>query len=231
MNLQFEPDFSENSTELSPEESHHVRTVLRKKSGDLLHITNGKGGYFQCRITEVTGKKCLILIEQKEQHIQPINICLAISVLKTSERMEWLIEKATEIGVTSIRFFLSMRTERKNLNLEKLHHVAVGALKQCGRLWLPDLRGPERFTEVLETTADQKFIATLSGHSTPHLIQICKPKQPACILIGPEGDFSEDEVKRATEQGFKSVTLGDYTLRAETAGLVAVQNIVTSGFI
>ena len=229
MNLQFEPDFSEHSIELSAEESHHVRTVLRKNTGDLLHITNGKGGYFRCQITGVTAKKCQIQIEKHQQFTRPAEVCLAISVLKTSERMEWLVEKATEIGATSIRFFLSTRTERKNINLEKLTHTAIGALKQCGRFWLPTISGPERFTDLITERFDQKFIATLSGEQSKNLIQACIPGKATCVLIGPEGDFTEEEKTAAMEHQFHPVTLGEYTLRAETAGLVAIHSVVAAG--
>lgn len=211
---------------MSPEESHHVLDVLRKIKGDSILVTNGVGDLFQCRITSILVKQCEVIIENFQHFERPGNeIQLGISVLKTSERMEWLVEKATEIGVQCIQFFVSDRSERKNLNLNKLIHVAIGAMKQSGRCWLPKISGPLKFKEILSTDCPHKFIACLEEIKPVPLLQASRGSQSSMILIGPEGDFTNQEMQLARSLGFRPVTLGQYTLRSETAALVAIQTL------
>ena len=141
--------------------------------------------------------------------------------------MEWLVEKSTEIGVTGIHFFISSRTERKLINLNKLNHIAIAAIKQSGRYWLPEITNPTSYTEVLQGKHQNKFVASLYGADTPALKNCCSGVTSASILIGPEGDFTEEEINQAIQHGFKPVSLGKFTLRAETAGLVATQMLIS----
>lgn len=143
--------------------------------------------------------------------------------------MEWLVEKATEIGVSSIIFFTSERTERKNINLKKLQNISIAAIKQSGRCWLPNITEPLPYREILETDINNKWICTLSTADQQHLKNVtCNPGK-VCVLIGPEGDFTPTEVQHAFDKGFKPVMLGKFTLRAETAGLIAVQTLLQKG--
>ena len=230
MNLHYDQEFNEHSSRISEEEAHHLLNVLRKKTGDTIFITNGKGSVFQCRISSLDKKGCSVSIEKTTFYptVQP-EINLFISVLKTSERMEWLVEKATEIGVSSIGFFISARTERKNVNLNKLNNIAIAAIKQSGRCWLPRITGPHPISEILETEIGSKWICTLSDPAPPFLKNVPIETNNVCVLVGPEGDFSAEEEKAAFTHGFKPVTLGKFTLRAETAGLVAVQTLIDRG--
>lgn len=230
MNLHFDRQFTEKSSFLSEEESHHLISVLRKQTGERILLTNGKGWIYECLIKSLNKKGCAVSVEKyyfypPAQH----QITLFISVLKTSERMEWLVEKATEIGVSSIVFFTSDRTERKNINLNKLQNIAIAAVKQSGRCWMPEIIGPLPYREILKTGINEKWICTLTESGQKNLKTVAGTTGKVCVLIGPEGDFTPAEEQLAFDKGFKPVTLGKFTLRAETAGLVAVQTLVQNG--
>lgn len=141
--------------------------------------------------------------------------------------MEWLVEKATEIGVHSIKFFVATRTERKNLNTEKLRNISISAIKQSGRCWLPELSEPLPIRDILKIDLPEKFIASFSDKNQVNSLQL-KDSKPCCIMVGPEGDFTEDELNQAFQCGFKSVKLSNFTLRSETAGLIAVHELLRS---
>jgi 16S rRNA (uracil1498-N3)-methyltransferase len=230
LNLQFEPDFTEQSAWLSREESHHVSTVLRKKTGDEIFVTDGRGKIFRCRLTEVRSNKCTLQVEHTmlQEKSEP-TVNLFISVLKTSERMEWLTEKTVELGVEAITFYVSDRTERRNINTSKLSKVAVSAIKQSGRALLPIVSGPIKFQDAINMNYPQKFVASLMKEHGTDLFSAFKKPQQTAILIGPEGDFTPDEMKMALNAGFKPVTLGSFTLRSETAALAALQTLIVAG--
>ena len=229
MNLQFQPDFTDESTTLSGEESHHVCTVLRKKAGDEVFVTNGLGKIFHCRLSKVHPEHCLlqVLSSETQEKTKP-SVHLLISILKTSERMEWLTEKAVELGASSLTFYVSDRTERKNINIGKLSKVAISAIKQSGRSWLPNISGPVTLLEALNINCPQKFVASLADDHKVSLFKSLKINEPSALLIGPEGDLTPMEMQLAQDHGFAPVTLGKYTLRSETAALAALQTTMIS---
>ncbi|MFZ9981980.1 MAG: RsmE family RNA methyltransferase [Cyclobacteriaceae bacterium] len=230
MNLHYQPDFTDQSTVLSGEESYHVTTVLRKKIGDVIYITDGLGSLFHCKLTSVHPERSEIrILKASKIEKQKPSVHLLISVLKTSERMEWLTEKAVELGVASVTFYVSDRTERKNLNTAKLSKIAISAIKQSGRCWLPAISGPVSFHEAINLDHSQKFVASLATEPLTSLFEHCSLIESTAILIGPEGDLTPDEIEMAQDKSFIPVTLGKYTLRSETAALAALQTVMVAG--
>lgn len=143
--------------------------------------------------------------------------------------MEWLTEKAVELGVAAITFYTSDRTERKNINTAKLSKVAVSAIKQSGRAFLPTISGSAKFQDIITLNYPQKFVASLVKEHKTNLFNAFKKQGQTAILIGPEGDFTPEEMKLVINAGFIPVTLGHFTLRSETAALAALHTIVVAG--
>lgn len=156
---------------------------------------------------------------------QPEGIHLAVGILKTADRMEWLVEKVTEIGATSITFLRTEKTERGTINRERLTRSAISAIKQSGRIWLPDIRGPLNIADVLEQAPACRFIASAGHKEAGRLIDLAPKTGEVLMLIGPEGDFSALEFNHAIAHGFMPVSLGPATLRSETAAMVAAAAI------
>lgn len=224
MDLFYSENLSEPYIELSSEESRHCLKVLRKVSGEEIYITDGRGALCRCRILSVDKNKCTIeVIEKKEIVRRNYDLHIAISPVKNIERIEWFIEKAVEIGIDTISFIDCKRTERKNINIERLQKIAISAMKQSLQYYLPIINPLQSF---------DKFIIDggLSQRQTTKLICASRTTYSAIknhlnnagsflVLIGPEGDFTEDEITRAELKGFKGVLLGDQRLRTETAGI------------
>lgn len=229
MQLFFEPVLNGlGNLVLSEEEAHHALRVLRLQKGDLLDITNGRGGLGKAEIVEANSKKCKIQIidYQEQKRNRNYELHLAVAPTKNAERMEWLVEKCTEIGIDKISFFQADYSERAYLNLQRLEKKAISAMKQSLQLFLPILRNYTRFAEMLgqiETT--EKYIAYVDQQNPTHLFDLAKTGENSCVLIGPEGDFSHAELALALEKGFRKVSLGKTRLRTETAALVACQTI------
>ena len=141
--------------------------------------------------------------------------------MKTSERMEWMVEKLTEIGITSLTFLLTANIERKAINMDRLEKTAISAIKQSGRVWLPELRGPIKFSELITRASGHRFIASAGHKDAQRLIDRIPANDEHLVLIGPEGDFNEQEFNQAIEAGFLPVSLGNATLRTETAAVHA----------
>ncbi|MBC7774147.1 MAG: RNA methyltransferase, partial [Phycisphaerae bacterium] len=155
--------------------------------------------------------------------LRPARLHIAIAPTKQMERLEWFLEKATEIGVDEITPLLCKRSERETLRLDRLEKILVSAMKQSLRAWLPKLNAPTRFQDFAKKTSEtQKRLAWCSDEPLPHLKNTISPQQDTVIAIGPEGDFSPEEVQLALANGFQGVSLGKARLRTETAGLLAV---------
>lgn len=208
---------------LSEEESKHCVRVLRKHVGDLIHIMDGKGKLYQAIITQANPKKCEYVIEKVIKELEkPIKTHIAIAPTKNLDRIGWFVEKAVEIGVTDISFIICEHSERKVLKLDRLKSKALSAAKQSGALWFPNLNSFNALDQFIEQdNSVQRFIAHLEEGNSIHLMELAKPGLSSTVLIGPEGDFSGNEVELATNKGFKPVTLGEKRLRTETAGIVA----------
>lgn len=224
MNLSYLPEIANGHTHLDAEESRHVIKVLRKVTGDELAITDGKGFFYQARIANADAKKCSFeIVSKKELPKKNYFIHIAIAPTKNADRMEWFVEKAVEIGIDKITFFQSKTSERKTINLERVEKIAISAMKQSQQVWLPIISGIVSFKELLKEKADQKFIAYVDPANPYHLKNVAKPIGDYLVLIGPEGDFSSEELHLALENKFQKVSLGTKRLRTETAGLVACQ--------
>ncbi|WP_026464116.1 16S rRNA (uracil(1498)-N(3))-methyltransferase [Adhaeribacter aquaticus] len=227
MHLFYTPQIANNTVLLTEEESKHALRVLRLQAGDEVQLVDGEGGYYKATISEANPKKCLLQIKetQKDFGYRPYRVKVAVAPTKNIDRMEWFVEKATEIGIDEIYFLNCERSERKNINLDRLEKIVVSAMKQSLKAYKPVLHNMIPFKEfVKQPTADQLFIAHLEEHNQVALSTI-KPDKSTCILIGPEGDFSPNEIELAYKQNIKPVTLGTSRLRTETAALVACHTV------
>ncbi len=210
---------------LPEEESHHAARVLRKRAGDLVTGFDGRGNVYGLKIKSVGPKTCEVEILEENTFPPPYSHSLTIAIAppKTKERLGFMVEKLTEIGVNKIQFLLSERSERQSVNMERVLRTMISAAKQCGSHFLPETPDPEDFTSwYSDVTDSQKFICHLPEQATPDsLEEMFKKDEDTCIAIGPEGDFSKNEIAMARSAGFVSAGLGPQVLRTETAALVA----------
>ncbi len=207
----------------TPEESKHIIKVLRKKEGDILHITNGKGFLFEAKIITADIKKCKAQLISQERTIPRLHsLHLAVAPTKMNDRFEWFLEKATEIGVTEITPILCEHSERKSIKPERLEKVLQSAMKQSLQSYLPKLNPMVTLEEFVKTTeGDLKFIAHCEKDEKVELKRRLQADKDVVVLIGPEGDFSKNEIKRSYENGYLPVSLGRNRLRTETAAIYA----------
>ena len=214
---------------LSPEESRHCAQVLRHQAGDEIEILDGQGHLFTCRLNRVSKSACEFeLISEQLLSSKSFRTHLAIAPTKNMDRMEWLIEKACEIGVDEISFLLTDHSERRKLKQDRLEKKVISALKQSKNGFKCQLNELVTFNKFVQMESPQKkWIAHVSP-SNPHLADLIQPKEDNLILIGPEGDFSTEEVRLALSKGFEPISLGQSTLRTETAGFTAchIANVV-----
>ncbi|MCS6917085.1 MAG: RsmE family RNA methyltransferase [Chitinophagales bacterium] len=211
---------------LEPEEAHHCLRVLRYRCGDVVRITDGKGKLYAAQIDRDEVQDCQLTIHSLiREEARPLpRIHLAVAPTKNADRFEFLLEKATEAGVAAFTPLLCQRSERKKVALERMQSILKAAVKQSGRLWLPALYPLTPIVSFLNTLADEdgaRFIAHCHQGNLPHLFALYRGEAACTVLIGPEGDFSAEEVQAAAASGFSGVSLGPYRLRTETAGLVA----------
>lgn len=219
MHLFYQPDLS--TLQLPDDEAHHAMKVLRLQAGDEIEITDGMGLWALAKIKVITKTTCTFEILQKK-FIGPrkFSIHLAIAPTKNIDRIEWMLEKCIELGIEKITLLSTQHSERRKVNLERLTKITTAAMKQSQQVWLP-LLDETNFAELLQTEASQKFIAHVDSANPELLQKVAVPLGHYLILIGPEGDFSNDEVNQAMSYGFKKVSLGPTRLRTETAGLAA----------
>ena len=211
-------------TEMPMDEAMHALRVLRLKSGDEMYLMDGVGNFYRAEVTIAATKRCLYEIH--EQIPQTKNwhgrIHIAMAPTKMMDRVEWFAEKATEIGMDELTFLNCRFSERKVIKTERIEKILVSAIKQSLKARLPLLHEMTDFDRfVCQPFAGQKFIAHCYKNKKQELKDIVKPGEDAVVLIGPEGDFSEEEVNLALEHGFTPVSLGPSRLRTETAALVA----------
>jgi 16S rRNA (uracil1498-N3)-methyltransferase len=229
MQLFYNRDLDETSKQFvfPKDESKHIAKVLRKKEGDILHITNGKGWLFTSEINIADIKHCTVnIISSNYQKPIDYNLHLAVAPTKMNDRYEWFLEKATEIGVCSITPIISDHSERKVIKKERFEKIVQSAMKQSLHYYLPKLNDPIRFSEFIKQDFNgQRFIAHCEELDKKSLKKELQPKQDITILIGPEGDFSVKEIKTALEHQFIPVTLGNTRLRTETAAIVACHSV------
>jgi 16S rRNA (uracil1498-N3)-methyltransferase len=220
--LFYQPDLSQNHCWLTEDESKHCVKVLRKREGEVIAITDGKGFFYDGIITKANAQRCEFEIQEKrEESKKSFRIHLAIAPTKNPDRLEWLIEKATELGVDEITLIDCDHSERSFIKTERLLKVAISAMKQSQKATLPVINPLSRFPSILGKTADQKFIAYVDYSNPKHLMDEVTRGKSYLICIGPEGDFSKAELTSAINEGFVKVSLGDSRLRTETAGMAA----------
>ncbi|SFT44273.1 16S rRNA (uracil1498-N3)-methyltransferase [Algoriphagus locisalis] len=231
MQLFFQENITPPLITLEPDESKHLCRVLRKKQGDQVFVTNGEGNLFECVILEANPKKTsLKVIQTSEVASDDFHIHLAIAPTKSPDRMEWMVEKITEIGFHELTLLETMNSERSYLKTDRLEKKIVSACKQSLKYRIPKLHTISKLNEILDSGEFedyQKFIAYVDENHDFHLFDSAVAKGKYLILIGPEGDFDPLEIKKALASGFKPVSLGNARLRTETAGLAAVQMLQT----
>ena len=221
MDIFYSTRITNNEIELSKSESHHCIIVKRKKIKDKVKVVDGNGYLYISSIINANKNSVILKIEEKKKSLSPANnFHLVISPTKSHDRIDWMVEKATEIGVEEITFLLCSRTERKKINFDRIKRISISALKQCGQAYLPKINDIKDFKSVIESIeANQKYIAHLEEDDKVYLSKTYKSGETSVILIGPEGDFTKDEINIAKTNHFIPVTLGKNTLRTETAGV------------
>ncbi|QNF35250.1 16S rRNA (uracil(1498)-N(3))-methyltransferase [Adhaeribacter swui] len=227
MHLFYTPDINQDNYILTEDESKHSIRVLRLNKGDKVNLIDGQGGFYTAEITDANPKKCALQIINQVQHFgeKPFKVHIAVAPTKNLDRMEWFVEKAVEIGVDEISFLLCEHSERKQVNMDRLQKIAVSAMKQSVKAYLPQLNALQPFPAFIkQTKPGNTYIAHLEEHQQIALSQVTVSEN-MCILIGPEGDFSAREIEMAYQQGVKPVTLGTSRLRTETAALVACHTV------
>ena len=231
MQLFYNPTISETSKEIlfDKDESRHIFKVLRKQEGAILNLTNGKGFFFKVELLQSNLKHCIAsVLEIKKQEPLPYSLHLAVAPTKLNDRYEWFLEKATEIGVTEITPIICDHSERKVIKLERFEKKIQSAMKQSLKAFLPKINEAislSKFLKIQESNSHQKLIAHCEESRKQSLKSVINPNENATILIGPEGDFSKNEIKNSLETGFLPVTLGNSRLRTETAAIVACHSV------
>ncbi len=227
MQLFYTPDIDTSVYTLNQEESLHCIRVLRLGEGDEIFLTDGKGVMFKSVIIGANPKHCEVKVIESYQDYEKRNYYLHIAIAPTKniDRIEWFLEKATEIGIDEITPLICKHSERRTVNAERLNKVIIAAMKQSLKAYFPKLNKETKIEEFirLQTTAS-KFIGYCNG-DTLKLKDNYKKGNDAVILIGPEGDFSEEEVMKAKENGYIPINLGNSRYRTETAALVASHTI------
>jgi 16S rRNA (uracil1498-N3)-methyltransferase len=230
MQLFYNPTINDTQTSFvfDKEESKHVIKVLRKKEGDILHVTNGLGFLFTTEITIASDNKCTVKIVLFEKQDAPkFHLHLAVAPTKMNERYEWFLEKATEIGVQEITPIICEHSERKVIKTDRFQKIIESAMKQSLHYYLPKFNEPITFKDFLKKEhSGQKFVAHCEETDKKSLKNELITNEDVTILIGPEGDFSVKEIQQAIAANFIPVSLGTTRLRTETAAVVACHSVV-----
>jgi 16S rRNA (uracil1498-N3)-methyltransferase len=224
MHLFYTPDITLPTYTLSEEESKHAIRVLRLQLHDEVILVDGKGGKYTAQITDANPKKALLQITHNQQEFGKRNHYLDIAVAPTKniERLEWFLEKATELGIDAITPIICDRSERKEVKTERLNKIITSAVKQSIKAYHPLLHDAISFKQFMQQgLASTGFIAHCMEGEKPLLAQLVKPHDHYTILIGPEGDFTPQELALAQEAGYTGISLGEARLRTETAALAA----------
>lgn len=224
----YDPDLSGS---LPEEEAKHVVRVLRMKEGDIINLMDGRGSFHEAEITTASNHRCLYRILSSCEQTRPWagKIHLAVAPTKLNDRIEWLAEKATEIGWDRVSFLNCQFSERRNIKTERIEKILVSATKQSHKAWIPQVDEMLSFKDFVKEFGNSsgnddtdRFICHCYEGEKPNLKDVVKKGRNCIVMIGPEGDFSVEEVALAEQYGFKPVTLGTSRLRTETAALVAV---------
>lgn len=228
MHIFYASDIDSDTYTLNKEESKHCNKVLRLTEGDKIQLIDGKGGLYICEITECLPKSTTVVVKEqfKEYGKKDFSLHIAICPTKNNNRTEWFLEKTTEIGIDKISPIVSFNSERRNIKHERFDQIIVSACKQSIKAYKPLLGDLNKFSTFIKScNSELKFIAHChEGKKTPLKEAYVKNKD-VTILIGPEGDFSKEEVEEAVKNGFIPISLGTARLRTETAGIVACHTV------
>jgi 16S rRNA (uracil1498-N3)-methyltransferase len=229
MQLFYAYEANETDAFLSGEEARHCSKVLRKHTGDKIHFTDGKGSMFEGEIISSTKDSVHLSIISKQTTFKEHGLIMAVSPLKNPDRYEWLVEKLVEIGVDRIIPILCQRTEKNFIRKDRLEKIALSSMKQSLKANLPAISDPLKFDQCIEMFKGYphgKWCATIPVDLNQNIFKLHTSGMESIVLIGPEGDFSLDEINLAKQEGFKLVSLGNERLRTETAGVVAATLIM-----
>jgi 16S rRNA (uracil1498-N3)-methyltransferase len=211
--------------ELPEEEAHHALKVLRLQGGETVEVFNGLGLLVSGQLESTSSKRAKVVAHHTlavPTQGQP-TLTLYLAPTKGTDRLEWMLEKAVELGLRSVQFIETARTERNKLRLDRLEKVAVSALKQSKRIYMPTLKPMVPFAQALAEHAGSGYLGWLPSTDAPPLLwDIWNPKEALSVWIGPEGDFTPQEASQALQKGIQPVHLGEARLRTETAALLAV---------
>ncbi len=231
MQLFYNPSLTPASTQVlfEKEESRHIIKVLRKKVGDVLDLTDGCGNFYKATLESSNPKQCIAHIDSVEKQPKPAyNLHLAVAPTKLNDRYEWFLEKATEIGITQITPIICDHSERKIIKPERYQKIIQSAAKQSLKAYFPILNEATSFREFIKISSETEtscFIAHCEDSKKQSLKSQLKFQKDILILIGPEGDFSTQEIDNALTNNFTPVSLGENRLRTETAAIVASHSV------
>ena len=228
MNVFYLPTAQLGTISFPEEESKHIVKVLRMKEGDRFCVTDGNGSLYDAELVDAHPKRAAAELSNQRQgyDIRDFKVSIAMAPTKLNERTEWFLEKATEIGIDEVKLFASYHSERRTANVERFKKIIVAAMKQSVKSNMPVIEDIVAFDKLVRQNYDgQKFIAWIDDDVTEQLCDLYRKGENALVLIGPEGDFSKEEVALAKENGFVPVSLGKARLRTETAAVVACHTI------
>ena len=228
MNVFYLPDAQIGAISFPEEESKHIVKVLRMKEGDRFCVTDGNGSLYDAELIDAHPKRAMANLSNQRNgyDIRDFKVSIAIAPTKLNERTEWFLEKATEIGIDEVKLFSSYHSERRVANVDRFKKIVISAMKQSVKSKMPIVEDMVSFDKLVKQNYEgQKFIAWIDDNVKEQLCDLYKKGENALILIGPEGDFSKEEVALAKEYGFIPVSLGEARLRTETAAVVACHTI------
>ena len=228
MNVFNLPDAQIGAISFPEEESKHIVKVLRMKEGDRFCVTDGNGSLYDAELIDAHPKRAMANLSNQRNgyDIRDFKVSIAIAPTKLNERTEWFLEKATEIGIDEVKLFSSYHSERRVANVDRFKKIVISAMKQSVKSKMPIVEDMVSFDKLVKQNYEgQKFIAWIDDNVKEQLCDLYKKGENALVLIGPEGDFSKEEVALAKEYGFIPVSLGEARLRTETAAVVACHTI------
>ena len=228
MNVFYLPDAQIGAISFPEEESKHMVKVLRMKEGDRFCVTDGNGSLYDAELIDAHPKRAMANLSNQRNgyDIREFKVSIAIAPTKLNERTEWFLEKATEIGIDEVKLFSSYHSERRVANVDRFKKIVISAMKQSVKSKMPLVEEMVAFDKLVKQNYEgQKFIAWIDDNVKEQLCDLYEKGENALVLIGPEGDFSKEEVALAKENGFVPVSLGDARLRTETAAVVACHTI------
>lgn len=233
MSLFYASYLNEKEAVLNEKETHHCAKVLRKNKGDIISITNGRGVIYEAKILQIEKKNTFLKIISKTENYNKRNyrVHIAIAPTKNIDRFEFFLEKATEIGIDEISPIICKNSERKIIKPERLTKQIESALKQSFTAYMPKLNEITKYEDFIKKdNTNAKYIAHCKSKDINYLGSIINKQEQACVVIGPEGDFTEDEINLAVKTGFTPVSLGSSRLRTETAGIIACSIIANNNY-